>query len=105
MDLINYNLEQAIHAVNNHSRYRLAENYRNQLIQTLEDNLIQLDGMNHIDRKETIIAIQNIIYQLEHIYDKDKPIILLSSKIILRTTYLPENKASTYALGNAFSNT
>lgn len=102
MDQIESHLHQAIEMANNHSRHRVKKSDRDRIVNTLNNDIVRLDGMTHPQRKNTIVAIQNVLQQLDHLYDSDKPAIMIPPTASARTSYLPENRESSYALGNAF---
>jgi hypothetical protein len=102
MELIESHLNEAITFLNGHLRESKSHNERDKWCNILTDDILKLDNMtNSRKRKEIIMAIQNVLYQLDHIFEKGKsPILLLN--VGKRESYLPENKDSHYALGNSF---
>lgn len=99
MESIQSNLDNAIDFLN---ADKIAENQRNKFCGILTNDLIKLDSMSHPDRKVMIIGIQNVLSQLDHLFDKDRSPILLSNTTTSRTSYLPPDKPSMHALGTAF---
>lgn len=103
MEGIEINLHQAIEFVNNHKLHHNDRSIRDKTCNTLTNDLIKLDSMQHPRRKITIVTIQNILGQLDSLYEVWKPFILISSEITVRTDYLPDGEVSLYALGTAFN--
>lgn len=101
MNSIESHLNDSIMFVNDHLRATKTENERDKLSHILSEDILILDNMTVNNRKELIVAIQNVLNQLDHLFDEKKPIILLSNTC-KRNCYLPENNDSLYALGNAF---
>ncbi len=100
---IDKRLEEAIIFINGPPNRDDAK-MRLQWIDVLTRDLITLDNMSRSQMKSDLIrAIQHILEQLDHLFDDKKPPILLSNTISKRDNYLPENKNSLYALGNAYS--
>ena len=82
---------------------RSLDSNRDRLIEQLTKDLLHLDGTESSpERREMIYAIQNVISQLEHLYDQTKPPILLKSPNISREAYLPAGRHSHYALADTF---
>ena len=79
-------------------------NQQNKLINKLMDYIMQLDARPaYPNRKETIVAIQNIISQLENMFsENNKAQFFLQQRKTIRTSYLPKNRDSLYALSNSF---
>lgn len=105
MDTIQDDLQRAVEFIRSS---KSLDSTRNQLIEQLTRDLLQLDETKATpERREMIYAIQNVISQLEHLYDKEKPPILLKSPrdelSSSRLDYLPEGRHSHYALGNSFT--
>ena len=101
MTSIQDDLQRAVEFIRSSKSLDLA---RNRFIEQLTRDLLQLDGTEATpERREMIYAIQNVISQLEHLYDKEKPPILLKSPVSLRSDYLPDGRHSHYALGNSFT--
>jgi len=101
MNSIETHLNDSIMFINDHLRDHKTENERDKLCHILSEDILILDNMNVSNRKELIVAIQNVLNQLDHMFDEKKPIILLSN-MCKRNCYLPENNNSLYALGNTF---
>lgn len=100
MTTIQEDLDEAITFIRSS---RSAEFKRDRLIEQLTRDLIHLDGTEPSpERREMIYAIQNVISQLEHLYDQTKPPILLKTPNILREDYLPDGRHSHYALSDTF---
>jgi len=106
MDLIESHLNEAIYFMNKYSAEKVkAFDERDKWVNILTNDIILLDGTPSSDqRKEKIIALDNVLNQLEHLFDKDKKSLQIHSENIRqRGTYFPENKDSHYALKDSFS--
>lgn len=102
MNLIELHLNDAIAFVNDNLRWRKLVEDRDKWCHILSNDILILDTMSDLpNRKELIIGIQNILHQLDHLFDSDKPPILISGTYKERS-YLPTNKDSLFALGTAF---
>lgn len=99
METVYNNLNEAILFVNNNLIFNQSEKDRNKLCEILTNDLLYLDSINHINKKETIIAIQNILDQLDHLFDDKKTKIIILSNNGGDRNYLPSNRESNYALG------
>ena len=101
MDRVEQNLNEAIILLN--KREKPLESERDFWAEQLTSDLLYLDGTESSpQRREMIHAIQNILSQLEHLYQSEKPPILLHSPVEIRDEYLPKGRDSHYALGNSF---
>lgn len=96
MEKVQNNLDSAISFINNKQSNDTKS--RDRLCELLTTDLLYLDSIKHENKKETIIAIQNILDQLDHLFDQKK-IIILSNKNNINRNYLPDNRQSDYALG------
>lgn len=107
MNLIESHLNEAIMFVNDNLRERKSENDRDKLVHILSEDVLILDEIsvcllpNNLNKKDLIIAIQNVLDQLDNLFEEKKYPILLTN-ICKRNCYLPENKDSLYALNNIF---
>ena len=105
LDKIQNHLEDAIEFVNfsNDSCIYPDLKTKNKFITLLMNDLAKLDTIQDPERRNMIVAIQNILDQLENRYNvNDKPILLQPTIQSTRTSYLPINKDSYTALGKAF---
>lgn len=101
MEVIVDHLNESIYFINSSADDKTR---RDILCNILTNDMIKLDGMERSDeRKNMIVAIQNVLNQLDTLFDKDKTPIQLCSNTDGRRSYLPENKNSHYALNNTFS--
>ncbi len=76
---------------------------RKELSHLLTNDLLLLDTLTRTtQRREYIIAIQNILEQLDTLFDENKTSILLTAQST-RTNYLPDQRDSHYALGLSFN--
>lgn len=93
-------LESAIQLVNNYPRENVTEKERDKWCEILTQHLITLDSMSFPQRKEMIVAIQNVLEQLDSLFENNKTIMLTLTSS--RTSYYPEEKDSYTALGEAY---
>jgi hypothetical protein len=100
-------LDEAIQLIN---AGKLKLKQRDDCLERLSANLAGLDSLiRSSERRQLIVATQSTIKRLEHLFDKEKPLILLSDKpVSLRSYYLPdsdgsEKNHSLRALGTAFN--
>lgn len=124
MDLIDSHLNDAITFVNDHLRQRKSKDDCDKWCHIISNDILILDEMSNLkirrlegrlilnskepkgsanltNKKEIIIALQNVLHQLDYLLDEQKPPILISNTYKIRS-YLPVNENSLYALGNAF---
>jgi hypothetical protein len=102
MNTIEEHLYDAINYINFERDKK--EKERDTFVMLLDNDLIALDSMPRSEeRKETIVAINNVLTQLENIFKKEKYSIRLQNSSNERT-YLPKNRDSHYALGTSFRN-
>ena len=101
MESIINNLNESIYFVNSASN---DTEKRNLLCNILTNDMIKLDEMERSNqRKNMIMAIQNVLSQLDNMFEKNKPLIRLQLNDDNRQSYLPHNKNSHYALYNTYS--
>jgi hypothetical protein len=103
MESIIVHLNEAVKFVNGYFNQNRSKYDRDKWCHDLSNDILILDTMsNCVERKEMIIAIQNVLDQLDNLFENDKSPILISNMYIERS-YLPKNKNSLYALGDSFS--
>src|SRR5688572_7603191 len=102
MESIKSNLNNAIYFINDHLRERKTIKDRDKWCHILTNDMLILDQITSCHRKEIIIAIQNVLQQLDSLFDDKKPPILIINTNYERC-YLPNNQQSLYALGDRFN--
>ena len=94
-------LDESIDFINRSSNDKTK---RNILCNILTEDMIKLDMMDRSDqRKNMIIAIQNVLHQLDNMFRDDKTSIQLQLNTGGRQSYLPQNKNSHAALNTTYS--
>lgn len=97
MDIIEDHLYDAIDYINFERDKK--EKECDTFIMLLDNDILKLDSMPRSDdRKELIVAINNVLSQLENVFKKEKTPIQLNNNGSDRE-YLPKNRDSQYALG------
>ena len=100
---IEIRLTEASQFLNGALRTKPSERDRDVWVHKLTSDLMQLDAVTEeglrARRRELITGIQNVLDQLDHLFDSNKPIVLLSgTQILVRDEYLPSRPQSFYAL-------
>jgi hypothetical protein len=104
MENIENHLDGAILFINDHLTRPKTKTDRDKWLNILIIDIDILDFINNTKNKNIIIAILNVVEQLDHLFDtkEDKPAILISNTNS-RRDYLPKNGDSLSALGIAFT--
>jgi hypothetical protein len=98
MELIESHLNEAISFINERLQIKTEEE-RNKWCHILSNDMLKLDEIG--GKKEIIIAIQNVLDQLDNLFETEKPPMLISNIPKVRA-YLPDHNNSFYAVGSAF---
>ena len=104
MHAVKTHIDQAVCFINSHRTTCPApetKKLRTDWIHTLNRDLDILDASSWDQRKQYIQAVQNLIDQLETLFEKTRVILLGCTST--RNQYLPDNRDSLYALGTAYN--
>lgn len=100
---ITINIDRAVQFIATYKSEQEQDTKRKQYSHLLTNDLLLLDTLTRSSRrKEYIVALQQILEQLDTLFEKEKPNILLTAQST-RINYLPNQRDSHFALGSAFN--